>query len=245
MKMARLIFAFLFVIIFTSISYAEIHYPELPMPKDVYAEFKNERDVESYLDKNKNSKDYFLGSIYYMYEALNISRGKELRKGIQKKYVDRAIQLNEYSVNNDKNNALYKANLGALYGIKIMYTGFPALMELAKKCQVTLNEAIQLAPNNPELRLIRLRAFVNFPYEYYGNLKKLIDEDSKIILDWTEQYFETSRDRQELAGFFQEIKNETLYLTGTYYQKQIKDQVKAKTYYSKIEKGSYYYSLIK
>lgn len=245
MRIAKLILTFLVVIIFTGISYAEIHYPELPMPKDVYAEFRNERDVESYLDKNKNSMDYFLGSVYYMYEVVNISGDKELRKGIQKKYVDRAIQLNEYSVSNDKNNALYKANLGALYGIKINYTGFPALMELAKKCQVTLNKAIQSAPNNPELRLIRLRAFVKFPYEYYGNLKKLIEEDSKIVLDWTDQYFETSEDRQDLAGYFQEIKNETLYLTGTYYLEQIKDQIKAKSYYSKIEKDSYYYRLIK
>ena len=245
MRMTRLALVFLIATVFASICYAEIHNPEMPMPTDVYAKFKNEKDVESYLGKNKNSEDYFLGSVYYMFEALNIRHGKALRKGVQKKYVDRAIQLNEQASKSEKNNALYKANLGALYGIKIMYTGFPALIQLAKKCQVTLNEAIKLAPNNPELRLIRLRAFVNFPYEYYGDLKKLIDEDSQIVLDWSNEYFERKGDRQDLDSYFREIKNETRYLCGTYYLKQIKDQVKAKNYYSKIEKDSYYYSLIK
>lgn len=218
------------------------HLPELPMPRDLYARFQNPGEVEAYLKKNSDGADYFLAAVYYMYEVVDVNHEhKQLRKGVKKRYVDRAINLVEQAAALAPDNALYKAVQGSLYGIKIPYTGFPALLILAKKCETTLNGAVAMAPDNPELKLIRLRTFVYFPNRYYGHLRKVIDADAGAVLDWVEEYLRAAGQDGELAGFFREIRNEVLYLVGTYYLEQLEDREKAGDFFDRIDPGSYYY----
>ena len=59
-----------------------------------------------------------------------------------------------------------------------------------------------MAPDNPKLKLIRLRTFVYFPNRYYGHLRKVIDADAGAVLDWVEEYLRAAGQDGELAGFF-------------------------------------------
>lgn len=217
--------------------------PQLPMPEHLYSKFKTYRQVEVHLKAHQKASDYFDSAMYYFFEVININEGKGLRKGKQKRYVDRAIKYFEKASELATGNLVYKAMKGTIYSIKTSFTSFPGLLEWSKKGMNTINKAVESDKYNPEIRFIRLRSFIHFPYQYYPTLKDTIIEDSKLILNWVESYNKLSKKKKlkEFDEFFKDVKNEIYFLLGNYYFSQVNDKKLAENYFQKIDKKNRYY----
>ena len=180
--------------------------------------------------------------MFYFYEVINARGNKRpLRKGIQKRYITKAIEYFENAKKSYSKNPYYIGMLGSAYGIRIRFSGFPALLEWSRRCQVNLNEAVDLNPNNPEIRLIRLRSNVHFPYQYYKNLEDEIVEDFNMITQWADINLDKTSLNKNLKNYFSQTKSEAYFLVGNYYYEQVKKTDIARSYLLKITKNSIYF----
>lgn len=182
-----------------------------------------------------------------IYPKFPIKNEKEINKGLKKRYLDKVLGYFELCAQREEKNAFYRVFLGSSYGIKISFSGFPALLEWSRRCILALDQAKELDENNPEIRLMRVRSLVHFPYQFYGSLKESILDDAGQVAKWIEQY-EKARETKQIRSnkfdaFFRNIKNETSYLLGNYLYSEAKDPAAAKIYLVKVEGQSRYFQL--
>lgn len=225
-------------IIFTGSSLASNVYfaPHIPMPEKVYAKVKNPETAERLASKNGELSDCYEAGLYYFYEIVNITNGKEINKGLRKKYLDRALGCFEKCGQQEPKNPYYQAWLGSSYGLKISFSGFPALLEWSRKCLLALDKAVELDKNNPEIRLLRLRNLVHFPYQFYPKMKEEVLNDGQMVIKWA-----SGSNSPKDAVYFSGIKNEAAFLVGNYLFSEVKDAEKAKEYLIKVESSSPYH----
>lgn len=244
MKFKKSVLRFLIIgLLFPSGLFANktFHLPLVHSPSNIKVKFSRDNDVEQYLKKQKSSDTLFDAGLYYFYKTVDLDSKKRLSKGKKKRYIKKAIEYLEESNTLTPNDPYTLAVLGSAYGVRIPFSGFPALLKWSKRCQNKLNKAVELAPENPEIRLIRLRSNVHFPYQYYKNLKDEIIEDSNIVLGWVDKFEKTTPKDRRQKSYFSMIKGDVLFLVGNYFYKQAKDNKQAKTYLKKISPDNTYY----
>jgi hypothetical protein len=158
----------------------------------------------------------------------------------------------ERVLDKEPNNAYYlityARNSGQLGG-KI---GLPRGMDYISKCLIYLKKAVDLEPENPEIRIEQMIAYSNLPYQIYPQFKPIIQNDEKIIIKWIDDlnniYMKNKEAKDTLDkkwGFVTKYSrvNDIYFALGFYYSVQLKDRKTGYEYFSKLHKDSPFFKL--
>src|SRR3989338_10498781 len=74
---------------------ADFEKPVMPTFQELKAAYTSTESMEATLKQNATPEQNFIAGLFYFYQAVNVDFGPHLRKGIQKKYNERAIELFE------------------------------------------------------------------------------------------------------------------------------------------------------
>jgi hypothetical protein len=202
--------------------------PKLMNPKELDAMFNNEGSVDHYLQQSRSPERLLNGATYYFLNLVDVIDDLDKRKGPRKQLLDRTIEMLEEAQRGDPNNNVIGAFLGDVYGLKVTFSGFPTLLVWAKKCQSALNRAVRLSNGDPEVRLLRMRSLVHFPYNYYRELRAQNIEDAQAALSWIAEVQQAGASDPEMKKLYDnylvDLKNEVHYAIGQYLAEQVKDR---------------------
>ena len=220
----------------------EFFYPKLPTPEHINNKIDKQILEKPISEINTAKENFEIGLYYFLQVIMNMDKGDN--KINAKSCARQAVPYFEKCNNLEPNNPYYVALLASAYGINVPFTNFPFIITLANKCLDTINHAVEIAPENPEIRLLRFRCIIHFPYQYFPALKDQINNDTAFVLDWINNYFTLLKEKkvkEEYEPFFKDIQNEVYYLNAEYYFLEIKDKKKAKEFSNKIDQDSPYY----
>ncbi|MFW6130401.1 MAG: hypothetical protein ACOC56_04380 [Atribacterota bacterium] len=164
-------------------------------------EFKNKNILKEKIKQNKNNPMIlFQAGVYYMYQVYGVLNSMEVNRKNEKEFTEKAKRLFKKAYNQKSTNPVITAWLGSatLYSSK---WGSPFnKMRNGKKGYFYLDKALQLAPNNIQVRAIRIRSIVNLPPKYFPGVLKDIKQDTKFLIEKIEndkkllndKYFKTT-----------------------------------------------------
>lgn len=213
--------------------------PSIINPKELDALLNGEEGVKRYLAQGRTPERLFNAAMYYFLNLVDLYDELDKRKGPRKRFMDTTIELLEEADRASPQNPVVVAFLGNAYGLKVTFSGFPALLAWSKKCQAELNRAVRISNGDPEVRLLRLRSFVHFPYQYYADVREVILDDAGAVLKWLGEIEAAKGSDPGLAKVYDnyaiDLKNEVYLLLGQYFDEQVKDKSQAVSYLKKAD----------
>jgi hypothetical protein len=201
--------------------------PRLMNPKELDAMFNGEDSVQHYLQQSRTPERLLNAATYNFLNLVDALDKLDKRKGPRKQILEQTIDLLEEAQRAAPNDNVIGAFLGDAYGVKVTFSGFPTLLVWAKKCQTALNRAVRLSNGDPEVRLLRLRSLVHFPYQYYPDLRGQNVDDANAVQQWIADVQRAGGNDPEMKKIYDDylvdVKNEVHYILGQYLSEQAKD----------------------
>ncbi len=215
--------------------------PQMPTATELRERYPTIEKIEAIIANTDQGEPYFRAGIATFFEgSMTNIRPVEYSKEIKKKYNERAIELLENANRITPNNPYILGMLGSAYGVEVTFSSFPGLIHWANKCRAMIKRAVEIAPNNPEIRMIRLRCDVRFPYQYYASVKNEILEDHSLIQAWINQSKEEDLTENQM-NYFIALHNELNYWVGYYFTYEVKNKDQAKPFLLTVQPGSIEY----
>jgi hypothetical protein len=210
--------------------------PKLLHPKQLRAMFGDEQSVDRYLKERPTPERVIHVASYYV---MNVLDQLEQREKSHERILERTIGLLEDALRTDPSSQLLRALLGDAYGLKVGYSGFPALLAWAGKCQTELDQAVRLSHGDPEVRMLRLRAMVHFPYQVYPGLRRQNVADANVVLGWIAEVAAAGRIDPDMKRIHEttlvDLRNEVYFVLGRYFLEQVEDRPQALWYLRKVD----------
>ncbi len=212
--------------------------------------FKSPEEAEESVKKNAGSSDYFKAGYYFYNLSLSLWGDEKKNKDKISLYINKAADCLEKAVSNEPNNAYYTSIYGVIYTMWGLNQGFPKLIVTSSKGIGLMNKAVEMDPDNFEIRLFRLLQLSYFPAQYYPQYKNVIQNDEKIIIKWLadiDNAYSKNNDAKKILdkewgyGTENSTKDEIYYCLGRYYYIELKDRKKGDEYFSKIDQKHYWY----
>ncbi len=217
--------------------------------------FVSPKEAENYVTSNRSEYDYFKVGMYFYYTGLSMfarltNRG-DFFKGIDERryYFSKAVEYFQKCLQIQTNNPYFISYLGLAKSLFGIHSGIIKAFQENNEAISLLNRAVEIDKNNPEIRSIRFLLFVNYPYRFFSNLRKVIEEDFDISIRWLYSLEEYSKNDNIFKKFYDkeniwELKNQHLFSMGRYYYDGVGDKKKAQIYFDKIPKDSFWYTFL-
>jgi tetratricopeptide (TPR) repeat protein len=215
--------------------------------KTVLSYFKTPEEADDYVKTHTDVADYYRAGYYYFFYGVTFVDLLDEKKNADETipFYQKAVDCLEKALDKEPNNPYYMNAYARFYLSLGGKKGYPRVMDYITKGLLSLKKAVELAPENPEIRMGQLIGFC-YCYQLYPQFKPIIEHDEKIIIQWIDDlntlYKKDSKAKDILEkkwGFGTKYSGlNELYFALGYYYLQLQDKKKGYEYFSKLHKDS-------